>query len=212
MSFINGSLAGFQGSNQSVYPNVQDADTGGGGGGGGFTGMTIRDEGVLVGLNGGVDTLNFVGAGVTATGAGSLITVTVPGGGAAPTPVVAGNSDAPIAATVETGTALGAGPATMYITTVTYGKLMNVQASGTLYSLGIGAGVSTFAGILPALASVPTGGVVLTLAAIPIGFTVAPLFADVVVTVGGNLVFNITSAALLAQNYPFSISFAVALL
>lgn len=210
MSFINGTFAGFQGSQQGFYPNSQGGATDNGGGGTAFTGMTIRDEGVLIGLNAGVETLNFVGAGVTATGPGSLITVTIPGG-AAPTPVAAGNSGAPIAATVETGTALGAGPATMYITTVTYGKLMIVQASGTLYSLGIGAGVSTFAGILPALASVPTGGVVLTLAAIPIGFTVAPLFADVVVTVGGNIVFNITSAALLAQNYPFSISFAVAL-
>ena len=55
-------------------------------GGGGS--MTTQDEGVT--LNAAVTTLNFVGAGVTASGAGATTTITIPGGGGGGTP---GGSD-----------------------------------------------------------------------------------------------------------------------
>ena len=50
----------------------------GGGGGGGGTTITTKDEGST--LSTGVTTLDFVGAGVTASGAGATATVTIPGG------------------------------------------------------------------------------------------------------------------------------------
>jgi hypothetical protein len=53
----------------------------GGGGGGGGT-ITTQDEGVT--LSSTVNTLNFVGAGVTASGAGATTTVTIPGGSSSP--------------------------------------------------------------------------------------------------------------------------------
>lgn len=49
-----------------------------GGGGGGST-VIVEDEGIVVGVP--ADTLNFVGAGVTAAGAGTTKTITIPGGG-----------------------------------------------------------------------------------------------------------------------------------
>ena len=49
-------------------------------GGGGEAGVTVQDEGsALTGIG---KTLNFVGAGVTATGSGDDKTITIPGGGA----------------------------------------------------------------------------------------------------------------------------------
>ena len=48
-----------------------------GGGGGGST-VIVEDEGIVVGVP--ADTLNFVGAGVTAAGAGTTKTITIPGG------------------------------------------------------------------------------------------------------------------------------------
>ena len=46
----------------------------------GIAGITTKDEGVTVGTAAGVTTLDFVGAGVTATGAGATATITIPGG------------------------------------------------------------------------------------------------------------------------------------
>jgi hypothetical protein len=46
---------------------------------GGNAKITTQDEGIQ--LSATVDTLNFVGAGVTATGAGATTTITIPGGG-----------------------------------------------------------------------------------------------------------------------------------
>ncbi len=48
-------------------------------GGGGASTIIIEDEGVPVGVP--ADTLDFVGAGVTVTGAGTTKTITIPGGG-----------------------------------------------------------------------------------------------------------------------------------
>jgi hypothetical protein len=49
------------------------------GGGGGASTIIVEDEGVPVGVP--ADTLDFVGAGVTASGAGTTKTITIPGGG-----------------------------------------------------------------------------------------------------------------------------------
>jgi hypothetical protein len=51
----------------------------GGAGGGGGSALTVKDEGSA--LSGDATTLDFVGAGVTATGAGATKTITIPGGG-----------------------------------------------------------------------------------------------------------------------------------
>lgn len=51
----------------------------GGSGGGGGTTITTKDEGST--LSSTVTTIDFVGAGVTASGAGATTTVTIPGGG-----------------------------------------------------------------------------------------------------------------------------------
>lgn len=51
----------------------------GGGGGGGITGITVSDEGTPLTTEG--TTLNFVGAGVVASGSGATKTITIAGGG-----------------------------------------------------------------------------------------------------------------------------------
>lgn len=48
---------------------------------GGAGTLTIEDEGTPVGTAGGITTIDFVGAGVTATGSGADATVTISGGG-----------------------------------------------------------------------------------------------------------------------------------
>lgn len=53
------------------------------GGGAGILGITTKDEGVTVGTAGGITSIDFVGAGVTATGVGAAATVTIPGSGGA---------------------------------------------------------------------------------------------------------------------------------
>ena len=60
-----------------LTPDNYDYDWAGGGGGGGT--IIIEDEGGVVGVP--ADTLNFVGAGVVAAGAGTTKTITIPGGG-----------------------------------------------------------------------------------------------------------------------------------
>ena len=55
------------------------AVSGGGGGGGGSTTITVQDEGSA--LSTAATTLNFVGAGVTASGTGATKTITIAGGG-----------------------------------------------------------------------------------------------------------------------------------
>lgn len=50
-------------------------------GGGGQAGIQFQDEGVNLGTSGTVDTVDFVGAGVTATRVGNVVTATIPGGG-----------------------------------------------------------------------------------------------------------------------------------
>ena len=47
----------------------------------GITGLTIQDDGVIVGNPVNVTSLNFTGAAVTAVGSGAGVTVTVFGGG-----------------------------------------------------------------------------------------------------------------------------------
>jgi hypothetical protein len=55
---------------------IWDQISGGGGGGGGISGVNVLDEGTL---QGSVTAFNFVGAGVTASVAGSAAAITVPG-------------------------------------------------------------------------------------------------------------------------------------
>jgi hypothetical protein len=61
----------------TVFP-VGSGDTGGIGAG--VSGITIRDEGVVVGTAGSVTSINFVGPNVTATASGAGSTITISGG------------------------------------------------------------------------------------------------------------------------------------
>ncbi len=54
------------------------------GGGSGISGITVEDEGVVQGSSGAVDTLNFVGAPVTATVSSNVATITVTAGNQQP--------------------------------------------------------------------------------------------------------------------------------
>jgi len=47
----------------------------------GIQGITVQESGVAVGTIAGINTINFTGAGQTATGAGAIATVNIPGGG-----------------------------------------------------------------------------------------------------------------------------------
>ncbi len=54
------------------------------GGSSGISGITVEDEGVVQGVSGAVDTLNFVGAPVTATVSSNVATITVTAGAQQP--------------------------------------------------------------------------------------------------------------------------------
>jgi hypothetical protein len=58
-----------------------DLDATGGGGGGGQASIQFEDEGSSLGASGTVDTVDFVGAGVSAARVGNVVTVTIAGGG-----------------------------------------------------------------------------------------------------------------------------------
>ena len=58
---------------------MADGSVSTGGGGGGISGITIQDEGSALSTD--ATTLNFVGAGVTASGTGATKTITISGGG-----------------------------------------------------------------------------------------------------------------------------------
>lgn len=113
-------------------------------GGGGGTTITTQDEGVTLSTT--VDTLNFTGAGVTASGAGNVTTINIPGGGG----VTSVGGTAPVASS---------GGATPTISlNANYGDTLNPYASKTanffLAAPNGVAGVPTFRAIVAA--DVPT--------------------------------------------------------
>ena len=67
------------GSNIGPQITIQPGTMGTGGGGGGISGVNVEDEGITLATA--ATTLNFEGAGVTATGTGTDKTITIPGGG-----------------------------------------------------------------------------------------------------------------------------------
>ncbi len=85
--------------------------------GGGGTTITTQDEGVTLSTT--VDTLNFTGAGVTASGAGNITTINIPGGGG----VTSVSGTAPVASSG------GATPAISL--NANYGDTLNPYASKT---------------------------------------------------------------------------------
>ena len=76
-----------------------------GSGGGGGSALTVQDEGVALATA--ADTINFVGAGVTATGTGATKTVTIPDGGAGKLVAASNLSDLANASTARTNLGLG---------------------------------------------------------------------------------------------------------
>lgn len=111
--------------------------SGGGGGGGGQATIQFRDEGTAVGGNGTITSVNFVGAGVTASVAGTALTVTVPGG--------TGGGSSGVAYNVKDYGAVGNGVAD---------DTASIQAAITAAS-GAGGGVV----ILPAGTYIVTAGI-----------------------------------------------------
>lgn len=90
----------------------------GGGGGGGSNTVDVQDEGVAVNT---ASTLNFVGAGVTATDAGGgTATITIPGGSTEGTALVF---------TATAGENLAAGEPVRFDTTGTPGNVLKAQAT-----------------------------------------------------------------------------------
>ena len=74
------------GANITLTPGLGTITIAGtGGGGGSQAAIQFEDEGTPLGAAGTVDTVDFVGAGVTATRVGDAVTVTIPGGGTVPT-------------------------------------------------------------------------------------------------------------------------------
>lgn len=69
-------------SGQVLSSTVTGTDWVDAGGGGSQSGIQPQDEGSNLGTSGTMNTLDFVGAGVTASRVGDVVTVTVPGGGA----------------------------------------------------------------------------------------------------------------------------------
>jgi len=89
-----------------------------GGGGGGSNTVAVQDEGVAVNT---ASTLNFVGAGVTATDAGGgTATITIPGGSTEGTALVF---------TATAGENLAAGEPVRFDTTGTPGNVLKAQAT-----------------------------------------------------------------------------------
>jgi hypothetical protein len=118
------------------YAGAWHPMSGGGGGGGGIT--VVQDEGVALPVQ---TTLNFVGAGVTATNdaGGSRTTVTISGGGAGSVTsvftrtgaVVAVSGDYTAAQVTNAVSVLGSYANPVWITSLAYSKLTGVPTSFT---------------------------------------------------------------------------------
>jgi hypothetical protein len=107
---------------QSIKAYV-DAEVAGAGGGG----VTVQDEGSALSTTG--TTLNFVGAGVTASGTGATKTITIPGGGGSATGLTFVGDD-------STGTLIADGETVKIaggtgITTAMSGDTLTITASGS---------------------------------------------------------------------------------
>lgn len=85
------------------------AASSGGGGGGGQLSLQFQDETVNLGSAGTVDTLNFVGAAVTATRVSNTVTVTVVGGSQAPLQFQDEGTNLGSAGSVDTFNIVGSG-------------------------------------------------------------------------------------------------------
>jgi len=116
------------------YAGAWHPMSGGGGGGGGYT--IVQDEGVALTVR---TTLNFVGAGVTATDDGTRTVVTIPGGGAGAVTsvftrigaVVAVTGDYTAAQVTNAVSTLGSYPDPTWIPSYAYSKLTGVPTSFT---------------------------------------------------------------------------------
>jgi hypothetical protein len=103
-----------------VKPNIYGTSlySIGGGGGGGSNTVDVQDEGVAVNT---ASTLNFVGAGVTATDAGGgTATITIPGGS---------TEGSALTYVGTAGEALSTGAPVRFDTTGTPGEILNGQAT-----------------------------------------------------------------------------------
>ena len=98
--------------------------------GSGQSAIQPQDEGVNLGASGTVDTINFVGAGVTATRATNTVTVTIPGGGAGSVPT--GTGFRAVVAGVENAAAKLVDTADINNSQVTLAKMADV-ATGTVF-------------------------------------------------------------------------------
>lgn len=89
--------------------------------GGGASGVTVQDEGTPLATTG--TTLNFVGAGVTASGTGATKTITIAGGGSLSIPNITQVAAAGNAATSITITAAASGQRLIMFTNSTTGQV-----------------------------------------------------------------------------------------
>ncbi len=111
-----------------------------GGGGAGIAGITLEEEGVVVGAAAGITTLNIVGGGATATGAGATGTITIP-----TVDITTQEEGVNLSTTVDVLNFVGAG-----VTASGAGATTTVTIPGGIAGLTLkeeGAGVGTAAGI-----------------------------------------------------------------
>ena len=125
------------GSNMTITTNASsDTITFASSGGSGSAGVTVQDEGSALSTTG--TTLNFVGAGVVASGTGATKTITIPGGGSTDsfkTISVSGQSNVVADSSTDTLTLVAGN--NMTITTNASGDEISFAASG-----GAGSGIS----------------------------------------------------------------------
>lgn len=81
LTYFQGSANLLAGTGITLTPGPGTLTIDASGGGGSQAAIQFEDEGVALGAPGTVDTVDFVGAGVTATRVGDAVTVTIPGGG-----------------------------------------------------------------------------------------------------------------------------------
>ena len=166
------------------------------------TGLTLQEEGVTVGTAAGITTINFVGAGATATAVGATATVTTNTAGV--TIGLTGSTNL-INASSATGTATTASQ--LYTTGVTYGKLSVVTLNGNIETNGVGAYSVTWASLLPPLAAVTPIATCEITGLAPGG---GQLPGAVTLATDGTVSIGLASS-LGADTYRFHTTFAVAL-
>ena len=174
------------GANITLTPGTGTLTIAGTGGGGGQAAIQFEDEGTPLGAAGTVDTVDFVGAGVTATRVGDAVTVTIPGSGTVPT----GTGFTHITAGVQDAAAKSVDLATADVTgDLPYANLVPATAASRLLGRGSAGGAGDWQEV--------TLGTGLSLSGTVLNASIIPTPGSITISVGAQP--GVTGAVLVPQ-------------